>query len=62
MFQKKHGKDYNIAADGGKQDAMRKELFLNKTRIIEQHNSEKFTSFKREINKFSDMVTAHYTR
>ncbi|KZS11246.1 Uncharacterized protein APZ42_023963 [Daphnia magna] len=61
-YKKKHGKDYNIAADGGKQDAMRKELFLNKTRIIEQHNSEKFTSFKREINKFSDMLPAELAK
>ncbi|XP_059351742.1 uncharacterized protein LOC130702458 [Daphnia carinata] len=61
-YKKKHGKDYNIAADGGKQDAMRKELFLDKTRIIEQHNSEKFTSFKQEINKFSDLLPAEMAK
>ncbi|KAI9558064.1 hypothetical protein GHT06_014817 [Daphnia sinensis] len=61
-YKKKHGKDYNITADGGKEDAMRKELFLNKTRIIEQHNSEKFRSFKTEINKFSDMLPSEFAK
>ena len=54
-FKLKHGKDYWSYFDGGLQDELRKELFLAQHEQINQHNSEN-PSFRRELNKFSDMV------
>ena len=36
---------------------MRKGIFVQQNEAIKQHNSIKSSSYRRELNKFSDMVT-----
>ena len=55
-FKLKHGKDYKSYFDGGQHDKMRKELFLAQRAKINQHNGGESPSYKKELNKFSDMV------
>ena len=53
--QMKHNKNYNETVDGGQQEAMRKQVFLNKDAKIKQHNSGNST-YKLAHNLFSDRV------
>ena len=55
-FKLKHGKHYTSFLYGDQEDKMRKELFLTQYAQIRQHNSGN-SSFKQELNKFSDLVT-----
>ncbi len=53
--QIKHNKNYNETVDGGKQEKIRNQVFLDKDAKIKKHNSGNST-YKLAHNKFSDMV------
>lgn len=55
LLQTKHSKNYNETVDGGKQDKMRQQVFLNKDAKIKKHNSGNAT-YKQALNKLSDRV------
>ncbi|XP_046647089.1 ervatamin-B-like [Daphnia pulicaria] len=52
-YKTKNSKNYNEKIDGGKQEKMRKQFFLNKDAKIKKHNSGN-SPFKMAHNKFSD--------
>lgn len=56
-IQKKFNKNYQIVADGGKRDRIRKENFFKSYERIQKHNSNRMSHYSRELNRFSDMVS-----
>jgi hypothetical protein len=61
-MQLTHEKDYTGFLGGGWRDQMRKGIFVQQNEAIKQHNSRKSSSYRRELNKFSDMVTKNKTK
>jgi len=57
LIQTLHSKNYNETMDGGKQERMRKQIFLKKDANIKKHNSGK-SNYKMGHNQFSDRVYA----
>ncbi len=55
-MQLTHEKDYTGFLGGGWRDQMRKGIFVQQNEAIKQHNSRKSSSYRRELNTFSDMV------
>jgi hypothetical protein len=55
LLQALHNKNYNETVDGGKEDNMRKQIFLDRDVKIKKHNSGK-SNYTLAHNKFSDRV------
>ncbi|XP_046647106.1 ervatamin-B-like [Daphnia pulicaria] len=57
-----HKKDYTGFFGGGWRDQMRKKLFLVEYAKIKEHNSGESPSYRRGLNKFSDMLPSEWSR
>ncbi|EFX87407.1 hypothetical protein DAPPUDRAFT_312322 [Daphnia pulex] len=56
VYKRKFNKNYQIPADDGKRDRMRKEAFSKSYDRVQKHNSNRMSHYRRKLNRFSDML------